>query len=173
MQQAKLHLRIASDDLDEGVSLALNAAVDFCERQIGRSLRVAHTVVQSYSQWPCAPVRFDWQPAYTISHIKYYNADNTLTTVSSSDYRLIPGNATCSLEFGQDFTFPSLYDRSDAVQITYLAGYATLTDVPAAAKVAVLLALSLDWGDLTPQQAVETQRSLTAKLASVDPGMYR
>ena len=173
LQQAKLHLRIASDDLDEAVSLNLHAAIDYCERVTARVLRVSHTVVQSYSQWPCSPLRSDWQPARSITSVTYYDADNAQQTVSSSDYRLIQGNAGAILEFDQDYTYPTLYDRSDAVQVTYLAGYASMADVPATAKKAILLKLKLDWGDTPPAELVCIERSLAYELASFDTGTYR
>lgn len=173
LQEAKLHLRIASEDLDDGVDLALRAAVEYCEAVTGRVLRVSYTVVQSYAGWPCLPVRFDWNPAYSISHVKYYDADNTLQTVSSSLYRLSQGNAASVLEFDEDFTYPTFYDRRDAVQVTYLAGYATVSDVPACAKHAVLLALERDWGDTPANEVPRIERALAAKLAAVDTGGYR
>lgn len=172
-QEAKAHLYLVNDDLDGRLDLALKAAIEYCESVTGRVLRVSYTVVQTYEGWPCAPVRFDWQPAYEISHIKYYDADNTLQTVSSSLYRLSQGNAASKLEFDEDFTYPSLYDRQDAVQVTYLAGYQTIANVPANAKAAVLLALERDWGDALPADAPRIERSLATLLGSIDTGAYR
>lgn len=173
LQQAKNQLDIVNDDNDAEIRLCLDAAIDYCERVTGRSLRVSHTVTQSYSQWPCAPVRFDWQPAYSISSVKYYDADDTLQTVDSDDYRLIQSNVASVLEFGQAFAFPATYDRSDAVQVTYLAGYATVSDVPACARHAILLALQKDWGSTPVNEIPRIERALATKLAAIDTGAYR
>lgn len=173
LQQAKNQLDIVNQDDDDEIRLCLNAAVDYCERVTGRSLRVSHTVVQSYSQWPCSPVRFDWQPAYTVSSVKYYDTDNTEQTVSSSLYRLVQGNVASKLEFDQDFTFPSLYARSDAVKVTYLAGYSTISDVPAAAQKAVLLVLENTYGNVEGVMPGPLERAIATLLTSVDTGAYR
>lgn len=172
-QQVKLHLRIANDDLDEAVDLALRSAVEYCEAVTGRVLRVSYTVVQSHNRWPCAPVRFDWQPAYSISHVKYYDADNTLQTVSSSLYRLSQGNAASTLEFDQDFTYPALYSRSDAVQVTYLAGYSSVANIPPNALGSILLCIEKNWGDTAPADIPRIERALSATLSSIDIGAYR
>lgn len=174
LQESKTHLYLVNEDQDARVSLALSAAVDYCESVTGRVLRVSHTIVESYDGWPCSPVGFDYQPVYEISSVKYYDADNAQQTVSSSNYRLVQGNTGAVLEFDQDYTFPTTYDRSDAVQVTYLAGYSDVATVPAAAKQAVLLKLQQDWGDVeNTVQANALERSIKQLLASVDTGAYR
>lgn len=173
VQQAKNQLDIVNDDDDLEIRLCLGAAIDYCERVTGRSLRVSHTVVQSYSQWPCAPVCFEWQPAYSITHVKYYDSDDAIQTVSSSLYRLIKGNAASKMEWRRDFARPALSDRSDAVQVTYLAGYADIADVPDAAKKAVLLVLENTWGNVEGVMPGPLERSIGTLLAAVDTGAYR
>ena len=78
-------------------------------------------------------MKFDREPVLSVTSVKYYDASNALQTLASSYYRLHQQSETAA-ELGWDdttFTTPSLYDRDDAVQITYAVGYAT---VPATAK---------------------------------------
>lgn len=174
LQEAKSHLRIVSGDLDASIQLALNAAVDYCERIVGRSLRVSHTLVQSYKCFPCNPVRFDRQPVKAITSVTYYDGDGAQQTVSSSDYRLVASSdAAGFLEFDDDYSFPTTDDRADCVQITYTAGYADVASVPAAAKWAILLYLEATWGDKTPIEQTASERAVTSLLGSVDWGCYR
>lgn len=176
LQEAKAQLRVGSDDLDASIQVELNAAVDYCERIIGRSLRVSHTVTQSYPGWPCAPVRFDRQPVTAISSVKYYDTDNAQQTVTSTNYRLIASSdAAAILEWLDTYSQPSHYERSDAIQIAYTAGYASIADVPAAAKHAILLQLEKTHflQDLNPIQIGAFERSISSQLTSCDWGSYR
>lgn len=174
LQEAKTHLRIYSEGLDEDVRLKLAAAVEYCEDVTGRVLRVSHTVAQKYPSWPCNPVRLDRQAAYSVSSVAYYDADGNSQTVDSANYRLHQSsNAASYLEIDSDFSRPSLEARDDAVTVTYLAGYSSLDYVPNSAKMAILLQLSLLWGDLMPAELGATERARDALLASISPGQYR
>ena len=173
LQQAKSHLWIVNEDFDERLGLALKAAIDYCETVTGRVLRVSKTVVQSYDGWPCSPVRFDYQPAYSITSVTYYDADNAQQTVSASNYRLVQGNVGAVLELDADYSKPTVYERADAVQVTYLAGYEDLSNVPDAAKYAILLTLETQWGGKTNIEADAVERSVGSLLATIDVGAYR
>lgn len=171
LAEAKNHLRIIGDDLDTDVQGALEAAVEWCESVTGRTLRDTSTLVQSYECWPEC-VKFDREPVLSVTSVKYYDASNALQTLASSYYRLHQQSETAAeLEWDDTtFTTPSLYDRDDAVQITYAVGYAT---VPATAKHAIKLALSLFYGDLSDRETEPVRRSCMDLLASCDWGFYR
>ena len=160
--------------MDAAVNLALESAVEFCEQVTGHVLRVSYTVDQSYPGWPCNPIRFDRQHVYSISSVGYYDADNSSQTVDSANYRLQESSDGASyLEIDSDFSAPDLYARNDAVVVTYLAGYSSISDVPTAAKMAILLQLQLNWGDLTPAESEATRRSRDEFLSSISWGCYR
>lgn len=174
LEEAKTHLRVLNSDLDEEIAALLEAATEYCETAIGRSLRVSHTLTQSYDGWPCGLVRFDRHPVTAISHVKYYDADDVLTTVDSSNYRLhLSSEAAAVLEFDLDFTRPTLSVREDAVIVTYTAGYESLDDVPARAKAAVKLKLAELFGNLEERQVSANEKSIAALLGTLDWGCYR
>jgi uncharacterized phiE125 gp8 family phage protein len=174
LEEAKTHLRLLSSDLDEHVASLLEAAVEYCETVCGRSLRVSHALTQSYDGWPIGLVRFDRNPVTAVSHVKYYDADDTLTTVSTSDYRLhLSSEAAAVLEFDADFTLPTLSDRSDAVIVTYTAGYATLADVPHRAKAAINMKLAELFGNLDERMVAPNERAIASLLGTLDWGCYR
>lgn len=174
LAEAKIHLRVGGDELDSSINLALQSAVSYIEDRTGRVLRETETVVQSYHCWPAMPVRFDRQPVKTISTVAYYAyGDNSTTTLASTNYRLHQSTrGACHLEWDEDFTYPSLENREDAVQITYTAGYASLA-VPAQAKWAILLTLEGIWGDLMPREKEANERSAEALISSIGWGWYR
>lgn len=173
--EAKEHLRIATDRLDDDVNAALEAATEYCENVTGRSLRVGHTLQQAYSEWPTDCVRFDRQPVKSVSSVKYYASDDSDTTVSSSLYRLLQSTDGGSLlEWDEDFTFPTTASRGDAVRLTYVAGYSSVDDVPPAAKYAIRLMLqSIYGGELDERQRPAIERSIRNLLGSIEWGFFR
>ncbi len=154
--------------------MIIEAAVDFCERAVGYSLRLLHTREEVYATWPLSPFAFSMQPVASITSIKYYAPDGTDTVVSASDYRLTTTSGTSSVvEFIATFSRPSLEARLDAVRITYGAGHAALTDIPAAAVHAIKLMISALWGDDSPDSLEYAKRSAHDLLSTVSWGAYR
>jgi uncharacterized phiE125 gp8 family phage protein len=173
LEEAKTHLRLLSSDLDEHVASLLEAAVEYCETVCGRSLRVSHTLTQKYDGWPLT-VHFDRHPVTAITSVTYYDDDDATQTVSSSNYRLIASSeAAAFLEFDDDFTLPTLSDRSDAVIVTYTAGYATLADVPHRAKAAINMKLAELFGNLDERMVAPNERAIASLLGTLDWGCYR
>ena len=181
LAEAKTHLRLVDDVLDSAVQLQLESAVDCVETDSGRALRVSHTVAQSYCQWPWGKVLLDRQPVKAISSVTYYDTDGSSQTVSSSNYRLHVASDACGyLEFDVDFTRPALDYRDDAVTIAYTAGYALLgtvdpdrAGVPDRARSAILIKLSLLFGNLDPRLVDSYERSYGDLVAALNPGYYR
>jgi uncharacterized phiE125 gp8 family phage protein len=171
LEEAKAHLRLLSSDLDVHVEGLLEAAVEYCESAVGRSLRTSTTLTQTYDGWPCGVVKFDRQPVTAISSVKYRDADDAEQTLSASNYRLlVSSEAAAAMEFDEDFSAPSLNGRADAVTVTYVAGY---EDPPARAKAAILLKLGELFGNLDDRQVTANERSINTLLGSLDWGCYR
>lgn len=174
LEEAKAHLRLEGGDDDEEVEVLLAAAVEICETDCGRSLRVSHTLTQKYDGWPCSPVRFDRQPVTAIDSVTYYDADDAEQTLDASNYRLLESSeAGALLEFDEGFTAPTLNGRADAVTVTYTAGYATPEDVPAKAKVAVRLKLAELFGNLEGREFEANERAYGNVIGQLAWGCYR
>ena len=77
------------------------------------------------------------RPISSITSIQYYDSANALQTLSSSIYTLNPSARCIELKYLQ--TWPDFVDRWDAVKVTYVAGYASASAVPAIHKQAMLL----------------------------------
>lgn len=174
LAEAKQHLRQYGSENDEEIQAQLEAALEVCETDAGRSLRVSHTLTQTYPSWPCNPVRFDRQPVKSITSVTYYDADGASQTLASSNYRLHKSTlAAAYLEFDDSFTQPTTDYRDDAVTITYVAGYDALTDVPKMVKSLVKLKLSELYGDLDERTYANTVRSYGDLLHRIEWGCYR
>lgn len=78
-------------------------------------------------------------PIQSVTHVKYYDTSGTLQTLSSTAYRLQAASEPAFLELVDGQSPPSTAVRSDAVQITYVAGYSSAAEVPAPLRQACLL----------------------------------
>ena len=171
LADARDALRIDGSELDTQVDALLKTAQLWCESVTSRSLRVTRTVTQTYSQWPCNPIRFDWQPVKAITSITYYDEDGNSQTVSSSNYRLIESSEGAAIaEFDADFSLPSVEVRRDAITITYTAGYDDLDSVPDDAKTAIRLKLRDLFGDMEEGEAKANARCL---MSIIEPLKWR
>src|SRR5690606_11802999 len=108
-------------------------------------------------------------PLQTVTHIKYYDASNVLQTWAASNY-IVPDFAEPAVvEVLDTAVFPSIYTRSDAVQIEYVTGATTVESVPQALKQALLLLVG-HWheqreGVLVGQISKEAEFAVTALCA--------
>lgn len=80
------------------------------------------------------------RPIQSITHLKYYDGSDVLQTFSSASYSLDKPRRRVVLDSTE--SWPTTYDRWDAVTITYVAGFASVALVPAIVKQAILLLIT-------------------------------
>ena len=174
LADAKNHLRIAHNDLDSEIVQVIAAATDYCEHYAAVSLRVATQRTATYATWPLYFIRFQTQRVISVDSVDYIDSNGDSQTVDSSNYTLVESTGGGAiLEFDTAFSQPTLADRLDAVQITYTAGFPSVSEVPPAATHAIKLMLTALWGDDSPQVLKQAQERSQALLASVEWGWYR
>lgn len=71
--------------------------------------------------------------------VTYYDANNTLQTLASTYYQLVQASEPARLERAIGQSWPVTAARSDAVQISYVCGWAEGADVPAPLRHAIKL----------------------------------
>jgi hypothetical protein len=77
-------------------------------------------------------------PWQSITHMKTYNIDNTLSTVDAATYTLDAANGRVLLNSG--YSWPDNLRDYAAVEVTFVAGYgAAASDVPQAIRTAILM----------------------------------
>ena len=139
LAEAKSHLRELSDDFDTLITAQIEAAtahLDGYTGLLGRAL-----VTQTWRQDFCSfgpRVRLPIGPAATITSVTYYDGENEQQTLETSVYGLFSDAIGPYLARKPDQAWPSVYNRDDAVSVTYVAG-AQAADVPAPIKAAILL----------------------------------
>lgn len=140
LSEAKVHCRIDGNDEDLLVNALIKAATDHLDGYsgiLGRAL-ITQTWQLDLSGF-CSPVRLPVGNLQAVSGVTYYDTANALQTLSGSVYGVYSDALGPFLELKTGQSWPSLYTRSDAVSITWTAGYGdAAADVPAPIKQAIL-----------------------------------
>lgn len=124
--EAKTHLRVTTSDHDTRIDQLILAATSLIENKAGASL-IAQTWKLTLDGFSSA-IELPRGPVQSVTSVKYYDTAGTLQTVSSADYTLDDQSAPQRIVLNQDASWPTTQDRVNAVEITYVTGFATLPD---------------------------------------------
>lgn len=147
--EAKLACRIDSDDTsqDSVIDDLIDSATDFCEQGIWghRQFRQATYDVRARWFW-CGELYLPRPPLFSVGSAKHYDADEVLTTISSSDYLVrTPWKQPGAIALAPDATWPtSMSTREWPIVIRFTAGFATAAAVPKTIKQAIRF-LVVEW----------------------------
>jgi uncharacterized phiE125 gp8 family phage protein len=84
-------------------------------------------------------------PATAIASVQYYDTDNALQTATAANFQMFVSPDRTAIEPKVGYSWPTLYNRPDALRITLTAGMATTAEnVPANLKTAIK-ALAAHW----------------------------
>lgn len=151
LQQVKDHSRISHSEDDSWLGVAITVARQYVEKTSELSL-ITQTRRMTFPQFPqnfltlqnfqpqplYSYLKLSYGPTVSISEIKYYDQTNSLQTLA--DYQATLESNPCMIVPGIGKSWPStMANRIDAVKVTYVAGYGTASDVPAALRHAILL----------------------------------
>lgn len=135
---AKMQCRIDADNSDQDAVLLLyiEAATALVEDYTGRSL-----MTQTWQASVCGFASRLWlpraAPLQALTFIKYYDTSNVLQTLASTVYTIAAFSEPSRVTLVSGQTWPSLWDRDDAVQVEYVTGASAQSSVPAALRQAV------------------------------------
>lgn len=138
-----LHSRLPSDrekSLVEGTYIP--AARQYAEGYTRRAL-ITQTWALRRRGFPSGDLFIPKPPLQSVSSVQYYDALNASQTLAADQYEVTTpaGDAPPAGEFCAAYgvTWPVVYDRKEAVSITFVAGYGDDgEDVPAAIRRAIL-----------------------------------
>jgi len=135
-------LQLAVSDDNSYIQALIQVARDVAENATGRAL-ISSTWVGVCEQWPnSGRIELSVAPVSAVSSVKYYaDGASALTTVDGANYTVSTGVMPAVITLGDSFSYPSLANRPDAIQVTFTAGYANDTAVPPALKYAVRILL--------------------------------
>jgi len=134
VSELKNNIGIFHTEKDAILELYIASAVDYAERFTGRQFMPAVWELQTDTYYEY--FKISKAPFVSIVSVKYYDANNALQTlVADTDY-IVSSTNPAIIQFLSDFV---LYDRPDALQIRFNAGYANAAAVPALIKASIIL----------------------------------
>jgi uncharacterized phiE125 gp8 family phage protein len=115
--KAQLNIGASDDSHDTELSALIAAAREEWERDTSTAL-ITRTLEHRLPRF-LGIVTLTVRPVVSISSVKYIDTAGAEQTVSAADYYLDDDQ----LWFKNAFVFPTTEERSEAVRITYIAGY--------------------------------------------------
>lgn len=191
VDEAKRHLRLLSDDLDDELASLIRDSRDWCERITQRTLRAAVTRTLKFERWwsnYCSDgsyangllygfsehrhhrqsngLHLPWPPLIAVSSVTYYDINNALQTLASSNYSVsFSTDGGGRIDWVVNATIPAAYCRKDAITVLFTTGYADATTIPPVALRAMKTTITELWGAGTGNE-IKAARDCTARLLS-------
>lgn len=175
LEEGSRHLRVFSSELNSEVQNCIRDARDYCERWTQRTLRSAVTRTLKLDSWWCDELRLPWPPllATPALAVTYYDADNVSQTLSSANYVVeYSTDGGGRIVWATDATIPTVYDRPDAVTVTFSTGYADLASLPPIAVRAIKVKMTELWGNGSEGEIEAARKSADRLLGLVDWSGY-
>jgi len=140
LSEAKLHLRVSSTEEENRITALIKSATDWVEAYLRRQLITStwDLFLDDFSD----VIYIEKSPVTTLSTIKYYDGSNVLQTLSSSYYNADLDSEPSRVQEAYGYTWPTVYDRFNAVQIRFIAGYANAASVPDTIKDGIYLLIT-------------------------------
>lgn len=138
LAEAKLHLRVDSNDEDAMVTSLIAAARDMAETYSRRSLvtRTYDFVMDEW--WDNGVLWLPMPPVQSVTSVTYVDKDGVTHTLPNTSYYLDTAMGRLCMVY--DASFPSTTLRpTAAITVRYVAGYGAANAVPDAYKAAIKL----------------------------------
>jgi len=142
---------VATDTCDFGVSILTQALTTDENDLIDSAIITARQWAEGFTNrsfvntsWKLTVDKFPYEfllprsPSSSVTSIKYYDADNAQQTLDSAYYDTDFENEPGRIVQAYSYSWPTLYDRLNAVEVIFVAGYgAAASSVPDAIKTAI------------------------------------
>lgn len=157
IEEAQQFLRGPVSDDNAMILRHIAAASRWVENYTGRAL-VRQTWEMTLPNW-CNAIELPKPPVASITSLKYYDTAGVLQTLDPSQYLLTADDWSAKVTPAYGVTWPSARCRPDAIQVTFVAGYAPSTgspidyraNVPEQIKHAILRMVQLYYDNLKPE----------------------
>lgn len=164
LADAKLHLRVTTSSEDSLITSYIKAARVLCENYSQKAF-VTQTWKLFLDGWPRSSKRDTWwdgvregsindlflvkrdlelprAPLVSVTHIKVYDAAEVATTLDSDTYGVDSSSNPGRIYLQSGQTWPTVGRPSNGIEIQYVAGYGSASDVPDDIKTAILMLIA-------------------------------
>lgn len=174
LTDAMRELGVWDSDEESRVQTYLSAAHAYCEEWCEITLHESVSRTYATHDWPPDGWALGRPPVTAVSSITYYDSDNAQQTLPTSSYRVFIGrDGLASVELTDTFERPALFDRQDAVTVSYTTGWGEAADAPPQAKAAILLTLKAIYGEDDTRQLSYARESAMLLMTGIAAWCYR
>lgn len=131
LTEAKLHLRVEHDADDELIEALVLAATEQAQSELRRQLVTATLLLQLDAFSSCIELP---RGARSVLSVDYDDETGNEQTLDDATYLVDVDSLPGRLTLADGYSWPSTYPGSNAVRITYTAGYGAAAAVPAGIK---------------------------------------
>lgn len=129
VDEAKEHMLVEFNDDDALISALIVAAREYCEKVQNRAI-ITQTRDKWLDEWPAVDYIEIKSPLASVTHIKYYGADNTEYTMANTDYFVDSKSFVGRVGLAYDVSWPTTTLRPfNGVNIRYVCGAATAEQI--------------------------------------------
>ena len=157
LAEAKYHCRIDGTELDDLLTgVIIPSARESAEHELNRALctQTRELVLDSFPE----SLTLSGSPIQSIVSVKYLDSSGVEQTLDPADYVVDKDFDPGYVVIGYGKAWPETYPMINAVRVRYICGYGSASDVPAAIKAWMLLAI----GTMVAQAETMTQKQATA-----------
>jgi len=162
LTEAKANLRVNNTVENDLITSYIVAARKWVENYTWRPLITqTWTLFYDFSDVQSiknSTITISKNPVQSISSVKYYDINNTLQTLDSSNYYTDLGGDIASINFINQL--PTIYNRINALQIEFVCGYGLAVSVPDNIKAAIYMMITAFYDNRTGLDFVKTQEAV-------------
>lgn len=133
LAEAREELRLVHTDDDTLITSYIQEAVsrmDGYSGWLGKPM-ITQTWELTLPEFPVKRFLIDLEPVQSLSSISYYDVNNASQSFATSNVRLEKTGQQTFIVLDENSSWPSIYDRADAVTFTLVCGYGDDgTDLP-------------------------------------------
>ena len=173
IEEAKLSARISGSDEDSLIERYVKLATKQVEIDSRRAL-LTQTIALYLDQFPGRTIYLERPPVQSVSTIRYVDTDGTTQTLSSTLYTTDLASEPCRITPAYGQTWPFTRFQTNAVTVTFVAGFTGQEFVPEFAKHAIALLVG-EWyrnREATGTMQGELQFSYSACVSRLSWGIY-
>lgn len=137
LAEAKLHLRVDTDDDDAMITRLISAARAACEHELGRSVS-PQTLLLTLDAFPSGAILLPRGPIISVDSVGYVDLEGVLQTIAGANYALDDTQVDAWLLPAYDYEWPDSREQANAVRVQYQAG---MQEIPEEVQQWILLCI--------------------------------
>lgn len=131
LQAAKDHLRVTDAGEDAYIVHLINA-VQAVAQQITRRTLLTTTYLYYIDVFPSNRIIEIPKPLMqSLTHVKYFDTSNVQQTLAATQYDVDTVSEPARIIEASGKTWPSIYEKPNAIEIKYVAGWLAASEIPA------------------------------------------